>query len=78
MGWAEAIKAAIVAIPKLLDLFRDLGTRIDALVKVQQEKHAQEIRNEQRFAAIELQKAQSDQERLELARRLSELERRIH
>lgn len=77
MGWLEALKGALLALPKLLDVLQGLGQRLDALVIAHQERQAQEIRNEQRFAALETLKLKSDQERMEMARRISELERRL-
>lgn len=76
MGWAEALKAALIALPKLLDIFHALGERLDALVKVAQDTRAQEYRNEQRFAAIETLRLQVDTDRLDMAKRISILEQR--
>ncbi len=74
--WWEALKAAVVSIPKLLDALEKLGERMDAIVKAQQDRRAEELRNEQRFAAIETLRLQVDKDRLEMARRLSALEQR--
>ena len=76
MGWAEAIKAALIAIPKLLDLVRDGFASLNALVTAMQDRNEQERRNEQNFAVLQTLKLQVDQDRADMARRLSALEQR--
>jgi len=76
MGWIEAIKAAVISLPKILDLVGGLIARIDSLVTAMQERQAQEKRNDQHFAAIETLKLQVDADRAEMAKRLSLLEQR--
>lgn len=76
MGWLEAIKAAIISIPKILDLGKDLITRLDRMVEAIQEKKAQEFRNEQHFAALQTLALKVDQDRADMAKRLALLEQR--
>ena len=76
MGWIEAIKAAIISLPKIIDLMSGIVARIDSLVTAMQERHEQEKRNDQHFAAIETLKLQVDADRAEMAKRLSILEQR--
>ena len=76
MGWAEAIKAALISIPKILDLVRDGFASLNALVTAMQNAREQERRNEQNFAVLQTLKLQVDADRAEMARRLSALEQR--
>ena len=76
MGWAEAIKAALISIPKILDLVRDGFASLNALVTAMQNAREQERRNEQNFAVLQTLKLQVDADRAEMARRLSLLEQR--
>jgi hypothetical protein len=76
MGLYEAIKAALISFPKLLDLGKDLIARLDRLVQAAEDRRTEETRNEQRFAALETLRLQVDKDRAEMARRLSALEQR--
>lgn len=76
MGWAEAIKAALISIPKLLDAFERLGESIKALAKAADDRKTQERLNEQRIVQLEAERASSDEQLARLARRLSDLEQR--
>lgn len=76
MGWWEALKAAIISIPKLLDAFERLGASIQALAKAADDRKAQERLNEQRIVQLEAERSTSDEQLARLARRLSDLEQR--
>jgi hypothetical protein len=78
MSWLEAIRSALIALPKLIDLIQELLRRSDALREADLDKASQEIRNAQNELAREIQTVQDDEKRGDLARRLSEFERGIH
>lgn len=77
MGWLEAIKAALFAVPKIIDGLAALGLRMDALVEASRNRQLQEIRNEQRNLERLALTLQSDEARADFVRRISELERRL-
>jgi len=77
MGWLEVIKAAIVSIPKLLDEFRALRVAIEKSVAAAENRRQQEVRDAQNKLQIEVQRVTHDEERARLARRISELERKL-
>lgn len=76
MGWAEAIKAALISLPKILDAIESLGESIKAAVKAADDRKQQERLNEQRIVQLEAARAQSDEQLARMARRLSDLEQR--
>jgi hypothetical protein len=76
LGAWEAVKAAIISIPKLIGLVEGLLARFDRLAQAIEDRKVEEQRNEQRFATIQTLKLQVDADRAEMARRLSSLEQR--
>jgi ABC-type transport system involved in cytochrome bd biosynthesis fused ATPase/permease subunit len=77
MGWAEALKAAIIAIPKVLDAIERLGDTIAEAMKAAENRRQAEVREAQNRLEIEVMRVQHDEERARLARRISELERKL-
>jgi hypothetical protein len=75
MPWLEAIKAAIIAVPKLVDMFQGLLGRLDAAIAAMNDRKLQEIKDAQTQLAREIGQVQNDEQRAAFARRLSELER---
>ncbi len=76
MGWAEAIKGALAALPilaKQLDRFIDA---VHTLAVTIQDNRLQEVRNAQTLLVLEIQKVQSDEQRAVFAKRIAELERK--
>jgi hypothetical protein len=69
MGWGEAIKAFLITIPKLLDLFSRLG-------KQMAEKSFQDWLAELDQTTQNLENAKTMQERVDAAKKLSDLIRR--
>ncbi len=77
MGWAEAIKAAIIAVPEIVGLIRDLKDEFARLSVEIRNKKIQEVRDAQNQLEAELRKVQNDEERMAFARRIADLERRL-
>jgi hypothetical protein len=77
VGWWEVIKAAIVAIPKLVDEFRALRESFEKAALAAENRKLQEVRDAQSALQVEIQRVVDDAERARLARRISELERRL-
>lgn len=77
MSWLEAIKAAVIAIPKIVDLFKSLTEQIQKAVAAAENRHLQEIRDAQRKLEADINRLQNDQDRKALVHRLAELERRL-
>jgi chromosome segregation ATPase len=74
--WLDALKAAIISIPKLLDAIKGLGESMAALAKAADDRKTQERLNEQRIVQLEAERSSSDEQLARLARRLSDLEQR--
>jgi chromosome segregation ATPase len=72
--WLDALKAAIISIPKLLDAIKGLGESMAALAKAADDRKTQERLNEQRIVQLEAERSSSDEQLARLARRLSDLE----
>ena len=77
MGWLEAIKAALIAVPEIVGAFRDLIGEIREARAAAENIRLQEVRDAQRQLQIEVMRVTHDEERARLARRISELERRL-
>jgi len=75
--WFDAIKAALISIPKIIDALSALGARMDALVEASRARQLQEVRNEQRNLERLALTLKDDQARADFVRRLSELKRRM-
>ncbi len=70
MGWGAAIIAFLTSLPKLLDLFAELG-------KTMAEKEFQNWMDDLSATTEKLKNAQSLSERVDAARRLSDLTSRL-
>lgn len=76
-SWSQAIKAALISLPKIVDLFQEMIARLDALKQAIDDKKIQEVKNAQTQLLREIQTVKSDEDRIRLAIRVSELERGI-
>lgn len=73
----EAIKAAVVAIPKLIDGIRDIIKAIQAHTEAMRDARIQEIRLEQANLRRAIEGIKNDADRAALVERISKLERGI-
>lgn len=69
MGWGEAIKAFLITLPKVLDVFSRLS-------KMMADKSFQDWLTELDSTTQNLENAKTTQERVDAAKRLSDLIRR--
>lgn len=74
--WA-AIKAAIVAVPKLIDGIRDIVKAIERAGEMARDAKIQEIRTEQAAIRRAIEGVKSDADRAAIVERISRLERGI-
>lgn len=76
MGWAEAVKGFLAALPALVSLMRDLVARADTLTQAINDRRLEEIRASQRQLEIEVQGIKNDEQRRDFILRLAAIERR--
>lgn len=70
MGWGEAIKAFLITLPKILDLFARLGKQMS-------DQAFQSWLTDLDTTTQQLENAKTLKERVDAAKRLSELVRRM-
>lgn len=77
MGWWEALKAAVISIPKFLDELKELRLAFERAAAAAENRRLEEVRNEQNKLQLEVQRVVHDEERARLLRRVAELERKL-